>query len=273
MLGSSDNIVGGGAVGAGNVISATDGFGVFIEGFFGTPADRNVVEGNLIGTQADGISPLGNMRQGILVRFGPAADNEILRNVIAFNASAGVSPAGILIDEGLRTMVSENSIHANGGLGIDLDPPGGVTLNDSGDGDTGGNALQNFPDLTSAKTLGGTTVVEGKLDSTASTQFSIEFFSSTSCDASGHGEGETFLGSTSVMTNGTGTVSFTFDVGSQLPVGTPITTTATDPSGNTSEFSGCLAVVLPLLSAWGTVVLLFSLAMAGGLLRWRWQGT
>ena len=78
-----------------------------------------------------------------------------------------------------------------------------------------------------------------------STTFRLEFFSNTACDASGFGEGETFLGSTNVTPDGTGDVSFTVTFPDTAAVGEFITSTATDPGGNTSEFSQCLQVVVP----------------------------
>jgi hypothetical protein len=136
-----------------------------------------------------------------------------------------------------------NSIHSNTGLGIDLFPLG-VTPNDPGDADSGPNELQNFPVLTSASTGGGTTQIQGTLNSHAITAYRLEFFSNTTCDPSGYGEGERFLGSTNVATNATGSVSFNATFAGMSSF---VTATATDPAGNTSEFSNCapVAVVTP----------------------------
>ena len=81
--------------------------------------------------------------------------------------------------------------------------------------------------------------VQGSLNSTPNTTFRIEFFSSATCDALGNGEGRDFLGATDVTTSASGTVNF-----SATPtLGTLVTATATDPAGNTSEFSNCRFVI------------------------------
>ena len=116
-----------------------------------------------------------------------------------------------------------------------------MTPNDAGDGDAGANNLQNFPVLTSATS--GSTTIEGTLNSASNTQFRLEFFANTACDPSGFGEGETFLGSTDVTTDGSGNASFTVTFPATVPVGQFITSTATDPDNNTSEFSQCIDVV------------------------------
>ena len=121
-----------------------------------------------------------------------------------------------------------NAIFSNAGLGIDLfDPDGdllgpddilGVTPNDPGDGDGGANQRQNFPVLTSAVSGAGIAIT-GTLDSTANQILHVEFFTSSACDASGFGEGEVFLGSTSVQTNGTGNASFSVTLLPRFPLG------------------------------------------------------
>ena len=127
------------------------------------------------------------------------------------------------------------------GLGIDLGNDG-PTLNDTGDTDIGANNLQNFPVITSAVSGGGTTTVQGPLNSKPLTEFRLEFFSNTACDPSGHGEGETFIGFTDVTTDGSGNASFMVTFPIAVPAGQLITATATDPNGNTSEFSECEVV-------------------------------
>src|SRR5262249_47582559 len=146
--------------------------------------------------------------------------------------------------------ISGNSIFANGGLGIDLEPTG-KTDNDDCDGDGGANHHQNFPVLGTPVFSSGSVQISGTLNSTSSTQFRVEFFSSASCDGSGFGEGKTFLGSTTITTGvcaGNGTPNGTF--GSPTPLTFPfppgevfITATATNLTTNdTSEFSQCVTV-------------------------------
>ncbi|MBA2557342.1 MAG: hypothetical protein H0V12_08390, partial [Chloroflexi bacterium] len=119
------------------------------------------------------------------------------------------------------------------------DGASGVTPNDPGDFDTGPNDLQNFPVLDEAN---GTTIA-GTLNSEPATTYRLEFFSNEACDGSEHGEGQTYLTSTDVTTNADGNASFT----ATAPVVLDgfITATATDPDGNTSEFSRCLEADAP----------------------------
>ena len=50
--------------------------------------------------------------------------------------------------------------------------------------------------------------IVGSLNSTANSQFRIEFFSNTAQDGTGHGEGQTYLGFVNVTTNGSGNANF-----------------------------------------------------------------
>ena len=119
--------------------------------------------------------------------------------------------------------------------------PSGVTPNDSGDADTGANGLQNFPVITSAEKLGGATQIVGTLSTESNETYRLDFYASDDCDPSGNGEGEIWLGNENVTTNSDGNGSFdTGDLfGSAASPGDAITATATDPDGNTSEFSAC----------------------------------
>jgi hypothetical protein len=209
--------------------------------------DGTVIQGNLIGTDATGQNAVPN-RQGIATSFWPggAAGSGAVTiggrsagdgNRIAFNETLGVA-----VDFNARGItISGNSIDGNGGLGIDLfsDAGAGPTANDPGDGDEGGNGLQNYPVIQSATVSGGSTLVSGTFNSLPNAQFRLEFFASAQCDPSGFGEGATFLGSTTVTTDASGNSSFQAAVAAAA-VGSSITATATHlTSGNTSEFSAC----------------------------------
>ena len=65
------------------------------------------------------------------------------------------------------------------------------------------------------------------------------------CNPSGYGEGERFFASLTVTTDDTGNAAFTLAVPIAVDVGSFISATATDPSGNTSEFAACVAVEGP----------------------------
>lgn len=105
----------------------------------------------------------------------------------------------------------------------------------------GGNDSQNYPVITSAVVVAGNATISGTLNSLASTQFRIEFFANAACGAQGYGQGQTFIGFTTVTTSGSGNATFgplVFAVPAGQAV---ITSTATDVTlGNTSEFSQCL---------------------------------
>lgn len=231
--GAAGNSIGGSGAGQGNLIS-----GNAINGIEFSSASNSIVYGNLIGTQADGITALANGSNGVLVTS--ANSNSIgssgtYANTIAFNTGAGV-----WVQSGIGNSISGNSIHSNGGLGIDLSVIG-VTVNDPGDLDIGGNNRQNFPVLSLARTDGSTLVVDGSLDSLASTTFGLYFYASDVCDGSSHGEGRTYLGFNSYMTGAGGNVAFSKTLAVSVPAGQVVTATATT-GGSTSEFSACATV-------------------------------
>ena len=76
-----------------------------------------------------------------------------------------------------------------------------MTPNDVGDADA---LLQNFPVITSVVPSGGSTTIQGTLNSVAGKTYRLEFFVNDAADATSHGEGQTFLGTTDVTTNGSG---------------------------------------------------------------------
>ena len=92
----------------------------------------------------------------------------------------------------------------------------------------------------SAESDGATTTVSGTLASTPATAFALDFLASAACDGSGHGEGGTHLGSTTITTDGAGQASFSTELPA-IAAGSPVTATATGPAGDTSEFSACTA--------------------------------
>ena len=154
--------------------------------------------------------------------------------MIAYNGGNGVTVGADSSDPSTGNAILSNSIHDNGGLGIDLGDDG-VTLNTPGGPHSGPNDLQNFPVILSAVDFDGVTAVMGTLNSTPGTTFTVQFFASAAADPSGYGEGQTLLGTFPVTTDASGNAAF------QLPFlarsGASISATATDPSGNTSEFS------------------------------------
>ncbi len=230
----------------GNLISGNNSDGIDI-GDSATDSGSNVIQGNLIGTQANGTSALANTGHGILVGNGATANNTTIGgnnvgegNTIAFNGGDGVY---VVASTGVS--IRGNSIHSNTGLGIDLGT-NGVTANDLADGDSGANSLQNFPVLFIASSTGGNTTISGSLNSTASTTFRIELFSTPSGDSSGYGEGQTYLGTTTVTTDTVGNAAFSVTLaGVSVATGQSVSATATvdlggGNYGGTSEFAANL---------------------------------
>jgi hypothetical protein len=230
--------------GGANVISGNNGIGVNIDSSSGI-----VIESNKIGASVDN-GPLPNNTGVVIGASQSDSQNDLIGganfgagNTIAFNSGAGV-----VIDAGEGHDVSgntlrSNSIYSNGGLGVDLNGDG-VTQNDEHDSDSGGNHLQNAPQLTSA-TAGGL-VLSGELHTTATTSFLMDVFDNESCDPSGYGEGKTYLGSIGVFTNADGVAAFVGGLEVSPPAGHFITATALNvDTGDTSEFSNCVQVGAP----------------------------
>jgi hypothetical protein len=238
LISSNNNVVGGTVSGARNIISGNI-VGVQLGGNTTATPSGNVVQGNLIGMNASGSAPLPNILSGI--GFGGASGNQIggdetgAGNVIAFNRT-GLAMSSF---QNVNNLIRGNSIFSNALLGIDLNADLLVTPNDLLDPDAGANNLQNFPLLSSVSSSGGTTHVEGSLISTPNTQFRIDFYSNLACDASGYGEGARPFGSTTVTTSASGNAALNVDLAQALAQGRTLTATATDPTGNTSEFSPC----------------------------------
>jgi CSLREA domain-containing protein len=246
--GGSNNTIGGTTAGAGNLASGNISQGIAVFGVDFTSTTGNVVQGNLVGTDAAGTGTIGNSGDGI--RMHNALNTTVggtaagAANVVTGNGVSGITVFETSGRTATGNRISGNSVFSNGGLGIDLGHDG-VTANDGGtppDQDSGANNLQNFPLLSDASTSTAGTVVDGTLGSTPSTTFTLEFFASSTCDGSGFGEGKTFLGSKSVTTGLGGTISFRFTTTTSIGDTDFVTATATDPSGNTSEFSQCKQV-------------------------------
>jgi hypothetical protein len=239
IINAPGNTIGGTATGAGNLISGnnSEGVEIIVDG-----ATGNQVQGNLIGTQVDGLSALGNSSHGVLIAAG-ARNNTIggtamgSGNTIAFNAGDGVA---VVDSTSTGNALHRNAIFSNRGLGIDLGN-NGVTANDAGDTDTGANDLQDFPVLTMGVSSGSMIHIEGTIGSTFANSaypITIEFFDNPACDGSGHGEGQTFLGSILVDAPG----AFMTNIAG---LATVVTATATNANGHTSEFSLCKMLDAP----------------------------
>jgi hypothetical protein len=330
---TTNNVIGGTAPGAGNLIAGNEGAGIRFDGVNGT-----VVQGNFIGTDATGNVPLQNHGPFGNLYVNSAVTNVLIggsnaaaRNVVAgaiflkgeppatgitiqgnsigvgadnhssLPASFGVQIAGgssnnliggrnpgegnvianaqvgILIDhyfnapDATGNTIVGNSIfnirHGSsfsaGGLGIDINRfvaglgPDGPNPNVPGGSTTGNNLLQNYPVLGSVFS-GASTRVTGTFNSDPSTSYTLDFYANTIANPSGYGEGKFYLGSGTVTTDASGNVgfdsaTFTSPLGASS-VGEFISATATDPAGNTSEFSLDVPTVSPIVPVTVTVV-------------------
>ena len=187
-----------------------------------------------------------NNQQGVHIGGTNSFGNQILGNIIGLGVTGSNALAnsqnGVFVGSGTNNTIRGNSIFLNAGLGIDL-AVNGVTANDPGDADGVANDSQNFPVLSSATNTPTETTISGTLNSRASATYSIDFYSNVAADPTGLGESQVYLGSTNVTTDGGGNVSFTAVLPIPTLTGRFITALATDPFGNTSEFSTNIVAV------------------------------
>ena len=237
FYGSGTNLIGGAVAGAGNIISGNYQEGLSV----GDPgANGNTIQGNFIGTKADGVSPLGNQLHNN--DFLDTASNNLVGGTIAAanNRIAYVTTSqydGVRIRAGcLGNFVSQNSIFSNAGWGIVLGNSG-VTVS-------------NLVTITEAVSDGATTVIQGSMSTYAHGQFLIQFYENVSPNMStppGYGEGLTYLGSTNITTGANGQTSFVLSLPVGVATGAYLSATATDSANTTWEF-GLDATVIGLIT-------------------------
>lgn len=222
-----------------------------------SPSTNNTITNNVF--KGNGFST-GTQDAGIGVRQG--SNNIVSLNTITGNQGDGIV-IPLLAGGNTGNTITRNSIFANGELGIDLGSTtnaqgDGVTLNDSGDIDAGGNGLLNFPVIQNATVSGSNLILSGF----ARPGSIIELFIADP-DSSGFGEGRTYLvtlteGSSADADSGTGLYvgllnnlnqgtdttnrfRFTIPLPTGVSSGTQLTATATVANA-TSEFSGVATV-------------------------------
>ncbi|WP_420641882.1 hypothetical protein [Candidatus Leptofilum sp.] len=217
---------------AGNVISGNNDYGIRVNGGQG-----NILRSNFLGVAEDGVTPLPNADGIELV--GEALANWVggtsvgQGNLIAHNSRHGVTVYANIVGVPVQNEIRGNAIYANGILGIDLGEDG-VDTNDPGDGDGDENERQNYPVLVTSP---GSIIVDVSLDSQPNTVYQIDTYLNDSCSPSGFGEGQEYRLTFPQQTDSQGQLQFQFSQGGVT--GRYFTATATDPDGNTSEFSNC----------------------------------
>ena len=283
---------------SGNLITESLGHGI---DSFGNDVGGNMVTGNTISNNGQGIVTSTGVEGSGLRVFGATTVTTISNNVITGNNGSGV----LVLGSANQVTISRNSTSGNTRLGIDLlstaetnlnsttagtifwngntGANSNVTLNDSGDGDTGGNGLLNFPVLTTA-TLDGTNLI---VSGFARPGALVELFLATTLTTDptnsnrNFGQGLSYLASRTEGNNaddtntgaagtygpaavnginqGTDTTTpFTFTIplntltGAQvtaLQSGTAVLTSTATLANSTSEFSGNLTVAADVTTA------------------------
>jgi hypothetical protein len=231
--GAANTIIGGPTPTARNVISGNSFAGIRLTK---ATATGNKIEGNFIGVKMNGTSALGNQDAGVLIDNG-ASINVVggttpeAGNIIAYSLRDGV-----LIESGTKNTVRLNSIHSNGGVGIDLNADK-ESLNDHDDADMGANDSQNWPEIVRILLEGLFVRTTGFFEGKNNTAYTLDFYASSGTSPLSLGEGEEHLSTETLTTDADGYVEWTFLVPWAFPLGSILTVTATDPEGNTSEFS------------------------------------
>lgn len=262
-IGSNTNKSAGTCDGGCNLISGNEKNGILLSDTYG-----NSISHNQIGTKTPSCSTLGNGTDGI--GMVNSSNNSISQNTISANGDNGLiitgsnsgnrvesntiggcygnGGAGIMVSSGVDNAFLGNNISRNGKLGIDLGY-NNVSYNDLGDGDSGANSTQNYPDVYAVHSVSGSSYISGTLNSRPNTSYRIEFFQSDGCNAGkpfNFGEGQQYVGYKTITTDQYGNKVFTYPTPSPLAGNKYITSTATKLIGSTpaetSEFSKCRLV-------------------------------
>jgi len=227
---NTGSMIGGSTPAARNIISGNHQDGIFI-----TSSNDVNVEGNFIGVAKDGTTAVPNGGNGVHI---PLASGNIVGdraghagNVIAYNKNDGVliGNNGVLIGDSTPDKgILSNSIFGNKHLGIELTNTA--------------NLSEPAPTLTSAVSAGGLITVRGTFTGAVYADITIQVFSNPARDPSGFGQGQDFLGSVPVTTDGTGKASFVVTLPTAFLADHFVSATATDLSNYTSSFARTMLI-------------------------------
>ncbi|MGI4743291.1 MAG: right-handed parallel beta-helix repeat-containing protein [Janthinobacterium lividum] len=263
---------------SGNLITSNLGHGIDT---FGNDIGGNTITGNTLSNNGQGAAA-GTGAEGSGLRVYSATN----KTTIANNVLSGNNGSGVLVAAAANNVtISQNSAFGNTRLAIDLlstadgsttattyngatGTASNVSLNDNGDGDTGGNGLLNFPVLTSATFVGTNLVLQGY----ARPGSVIELFTASTTPNGvatnvGFGQSQAYLGtftegsaadsnpsagsysgSINGLFQGTDATNlFTFTIPltgnfAGLATGTVVLTSTATLTNSTSEFSGNITV-------------------------------
>ncbi len=226
------------------------------------PLERAEIINNYFGVAADGNTPMPNPHTGISIRAVASGSEDLnihLNCRIEGNVFANFLGPAIAVSESRpffpwepllsadRITISRNKMYANATnvsqlegsfSSIYLGPF--ARTNDFLDLDTGANNRQNYPEITNVLFEAGA-VVSGVLNSAPLSAYRIEFFGNSVIHSSGFGEGEVYLGSVEVSTDGNGTAAYVVSFPDAPLTHRFISATATDAEGSTSMFSRTVA--------------------------------
>ncbi|QYO67652.1 right-handed parallel beta-helix repeat-containing protein [Leptolyngbya sp. 7M] len=247
---ANENVIGNGGVGlsiSSDLGGATQGASITFNTIAGNGSHGLLVsngsnlniQGNYVGASPKNSESFGNKGDGIRLENAPM-DNNVSFNRIRSNGGTGINLATTSQFD-LNNVFSYNEISDNGGLGIDLGGDG-VTGNDLCDIDTGTNALQNFPIISTATRIGNNIRVVGSFNSVPNANYNLSFYANQTADPTGYGEGQTWLGDLSINVPASCQTNFTVMVPNNMQSGRCVSATAIDDDGNTSEFSNCVRI-------------------------------
>jgi hypothetical protein len=233
--------------GSGGIYNGTTFYtpGAGIEVTFGSQDNQIGGPGALSNTIAD------NAGAGIWIMsdqsFNPtggkvySTGNRIENNFIYGNGNKGIFLGGTF---NLGTFLDSYYTYASFGLDSYNSNAGPITNGSDSQGNIGPNNLQDFPILNSASSSATSTLISGTFPSGTfsvsspsepNTTITVDFYANSSSRT--NGEGQTYLGSRTIQADASGQANFTADLAVGGLAGQYISATATDPNGNTSEFS------------------------------------
>ena len=234
-------------------------FSRLTDGFSAARAFRSVFIDNAVGESFDGLTAFGST--GVIFSNDYAtlaSDTHRIRNAqgVAVEVSGsgiytinqailGGTGKGVLMNSAFGSTSIRASISGTADLGIDLNGDG-VTLNDSGDSDTGSNGLQNFPVLTSAVRNNTAISVTGTLNSLPNQNFRILICGIGAEHVSLHGGCDEVLDDQTIVTTAAnGNIAFSVTLENN-PAHNFITATASRIVSATEEQTSEFALNIPI---------------------------